>query len=101
MLEDGLIDGIRRRSPSRLTVVGAERTDTDPSSIAFFDDAASPASTTSTSSPGRVALVYALGGAEGDFGVKETADALLPDLLARPRALGFGAERAPAECSPD
>ena len=40
------------------------------------------ASTTSTSSPGKVALVYALGGAEGDFGVKDTADALLPDLLA-------------------
>ena len=31
--------------------------------------------------PGQVALVFALLGADGDFGVKEDADSLLPDLL--------------------
>ena len=31
---------------------------------------------------GQVALVFALGGAEGSFGVKETRRRLLPDLLA-------------------
>jgi hypothetical protein len=31
---------------------------------------------------GKVALVFALGGAAGNFGVKESADSLLPDLLA-------------------
>jgi Copper transport outer membrane protein, MctB len=30
---------------------------------------------------GKVALVYALAGASGHFGVKDTADSLLPDLL--------------------
>jgi hypothetical protein len=29
---------------------------------------------------GRVALVYALNGSEGNYGVKATADRLLPDL---------------------
>jgi hypothetical protein len=33
---------------------------------------------------GKVAMVFALLGAEGDFGVKETADRLLPDLLPAP-----------------
>ena len=45
--------------------------------------------------PGRVALVFALLGAQGSFGSKDTADQLLPDLLAptppgssRPRRAG-------------
>ena len=38
-------------------------------------------STTSTAIAGKVALVYALAGASGHFGVKDSADSLLPDLL--------------------
>ena len=53
-----------------------------------------PASTTSIELSGKVALVYALGGAKGEFGVKETADALLPDLLA-PSGLDFGVDQRP------
>jgi Copper transport outer membrane protein, MctB len=30
---------------------------------------------------GRVAMVFVLLGAEGNYGIKETADQLLPDLL--------------------
>jgi len=39
---------------------------------------------------GKVAMVFALLGAEGDFGIKDTADSLLPELLtpARPRKAG-------------
>jgi hypothetical protein len=35
---------------------------------------------------GRVALVYALRGAQGNFGVGENADELVPALLRRPGA---------------
>ena len=87
-VEDGIIAGIQGATPDRrrVTVVGAERTDTDPSSIGFFSDQRRrqrrqrrPARRAGSRS------CYALGGAEGEFGVKETADRLLPDLLA-PRA---------------
>ena len=41
---------------------------------------------------GRVALVYALtGAASGNFGVKDTADSLLPDLLTPDEQIAPGA----------
>ena len=43
---------------------------------------------------GQVALVYALGGAEGEFGVKDTADACCPTCLP-PANLRFGSESRP------
>ena len=84
VVEDGIIAGIQgaKQGRRRVTVVGAERTTTDPSSIGFFSDHGFASADNVDQLPGRVALVYALGGAEGEFGVKETADALLPDLLA-------------------
>jgi hypothetical protein len=95
-LEDALIEGVRSVTPSRedLAIVGVERTETDPSSIEFFADRGAATVDNVDQLPGRVAIVYALGGAEGNFGVKETADALLPDLLA-PVGLQFGAGEAP------
>ncbi len=89
LIENGIIAGMQEAfadlpGTEPVTIVGAERTTTDPSSIEFFSghDAASVDNLNQLS--GRVALVYVLGGAEGEFGVKETADALLPDLLASP-----------------
>ena len=94
-VEDGLIAGIQNALPDRrLTAVGAEATDTDPSSIAWFSDRDMASVDNVDQLAGKVALVYALGGAEGEYGVKETADALLPDLLAQP-GLDFGAEKKP------
>jgi hypothetical protein len=94
-VEDGIIAGIREALPDRrLTVVGAEATDADPSSIGFFSDRDLASVDNVDQLAGKVALVYALGGAEGEFGVKETADTLLPDLLA-PSGLDFGAEKNP------
>jgi hypothetical protein len=95
-VEGGMIAGMQaglrgRRGRSFGSLVGAESTTTDPSSIAFFADH-DAASVDNVDEPsGRVSLVYALGGAEGEYGTKETADALLPDLLAptRPR-FGLG-----------
>ena len=94
-VEDGLIAGIQSALPGRrLAVVGAEATGTDPSSIPWFTDRDMASVDNVDQLAGKVALVYALGGAEGEYGVKDTADALLPDLLA-PSGLNFGAEKRP------
>jgi hypothetical protein len=78
-LESALMAGI---TGARQPAVGIEGTTTEPSSISFFqgndlssvDDVDLPA--------GKVALVFAMLGAEGSFGVKSSADRLLPELLA-------------------
>lgn len=85
-IEDGMMEGIQTARPVQLglpqvTVVGAENTSTDPSSITFFADHDAASVDNLDQLAGEVALVYALDGAEGEFGVKETANALLPDLL--------------------
>lgn len=78
LLEAGLIDGLDAAADA---VVGAEATGADPSAIEFFE-ANELASVDSVDRiAGKVALVYALGGAAGSFGINETADSLLPDLL--------------------
>jgi hypothetical protein len=77
-LEAGLLGGM---TATRTPVVGVEPTTAEPSSISFFqgsdlasvDDIENPA--------GQLAMVFALLGAEGSFGVKGSADRLLPDLL--------------------
>jgi hypothetical protein len=77
-LESALLAGI---AGTHTATVGVETSSAEPSSIAFFgnndlssvDDVETPA--------GRVATVFALLGAEGSFGVKASADRLLPDLL--------------------
>ena len=91
-LEDGLIAGIqgatrappdrgRRRAHRRRSVARSASSPT----------AASPASTTSTRSPAGSRSSTRSAAPRASFGVKDTADALLPDLLA-PRA-GCGADR--------
>lgn len=77
-LESTLTAGM---TATRAPVVGVETTAAEPSSISFFagndlssvDDVETPA--------GKVATVFALLGAEGSFGIKGSADRLLPDLL--------------------
>jgi hypothetical protein len=77
-LESGLIDGMR---DAGATVVGVERSDADDSSIAFFEDQGVSSVDSIDLRAGEVALVFALAGAEGSFGVKASADRLLPELL--------------------
>lgn len=79
-LEEAMIDGLSGVS-DRVPVVGAERSDTEPSSVEFFAAQTAASVDNADQLTGRVSLVYALGCAEGDFGIKETADALMPDLL--------------------
>jgi len=77
-LESGLLDGI---VAAGATPVGVETTGTDSSSIQFFTSNDLSTVDNLDQVAGQVALVFALLGAEGNFGVKESADSLLPDLL--------------------
>jgi hypothetical protein len=77
-LEDGLLEGMARTGKR---VVGAERTDDDPSQIEFFTDRGLASVDNLDTVAGQVALVLALDGAQGAFGTKETAEGLLPDLV--------------------
>jgi Copper transport outer membrane protein, MctB len=77
-LEAGLMGGI---AATRVPAVGVETSTAESSSISFFQasDLASVDDVDLTA--GRLAMVFALLGADGSFGVKGTADQLLPDLL--------------------
>ncbi len=77
-LESALMDGV---SGTRTAAVGVETSTAEPSSISFFNgnDLASVDDVEMVA--GKVATVFALLGAEGSFGVKGSADRLLPDLL--------------------
>lgn len=77
-LESALLSGV---TGTHTPAVGAETSTAEPSSIAFFggNDLSSVDDVDTTA--GQVAMVFALLGAEGSFGVKGSADRLLPDLL--------------------
>ncbi len=77
-LESGLLDGI---DAVGARAVGVEDSETDPSSISFFTSHNLSTVDDMDLAAGRVSMVFALGGAEGSFGVKDSADRLLPDLL--------------------
>jgi hypothetical protein len=77
-LEEALMSGI---TATRTPAVGVETSGAESSSVSFFqsNDLASVDAVDLTA--GQVALVFALLGADGSFGVKGSADQLLPDLL--------------------
>jgi hypothetical protein len=81
-LEAALMSGI---TATRVPAVGVETSSDDSSSISFFqgNDLASVDHVDLTA--GKLAMVIALRGADGSFGVKGTADQLLPDLLTEGR----------------
>jgi hypothetical protein len=78
-LEAGLMGGI---AGTRTPAVGVETSKAEQSSVSFFvgNDLSSVDDVDLVA--GRLATVFALLGAEGSFGVKGSADRLLPDLLA-------------------
>jgi hypothetical protein len=81
-LESALLKGI---TGTRTPAVGVETTTTEPSSISFFqsNDLSSVDDVEATA--GQLSMVFAMLGAEGSFGVKGSADRLLPDLLSEGR----------------
>lgn len=76
--ESGLLGGIRA---TRAPVVGVETSTEEPSSISFFQASDLSSVDDIEMTAGQLALVFSLLGAEGSFGVKSSADRLLPDLL--------------------
>ncbi len=78
-LESALLNGI---AATRTPVVGVETSTADPSSVGFFQNNNVSSVDDMDQVAGGVAMVFAMLGAEGSFGVKGTADRLLPELLA-------------------
>jgi hypothetical protein len=80
--ESALMGGM---TATRVPAVGIEATTTEPSSVSFFqsNDLSSVDDVDLTA--GQLALVFGMLGTEGSFGVKGSADRLLPDLLTEGR----------------
>lgn len=77
--EDGLVRGLRAQD---LPVVGVETTDAESSQIEWFKDHELSSVDDLDDPIGRAAVVFALSGERGSFGVKATADGgRLPPLL--------------------
>jgi hypothetical protein len=74
-LEAAVVRGMRSTDAG---IVGVEMRSTDPSQIPFMSQHGLTSVDDVDLVAGRAALVYALLGADGQFGVKQTADQLLP-----------------------
>jgi hypothetical protein len=78
-LEEGLVIGM---NDAGLPVVGVEQTKTDPSHIRWYRDRRIASVDDIDDLAGKAALVFALAGrADGAYGVKSTAEAIMPRLL--------------------
>jgi hypothetical protein len=77
-LESALMSGI---TATRVPGVGIEATTTEPSSVSFFQASDLSSVDDVDLTAGQLAMVFGMLGAEGSFGVKSSADRLLPDLL--------------------
>jgi hypothetical protein len=77
-LESALMGGI---TGTRTPAVGVETSTAEPSSVAFFHGNDLSSVDDVDLAAGQVATVFALLGAEGSFGIKGSANQLLPDLL--------------------
>lgn len=73
-LQEGIVDGISDSAPT----AGAERSDVERSQITWYRDHGMSSVDNVDERAGRTALVYVLAGAEGRFGRKDSAEALLP-----------------------
>jgi hypothetical protein len=80
-IESALLDELRGRT---IAVVGVEASDADPSQIPRYESLQLSSSDSVDKSGGRIALVFALAGAKGNFGFKATAGQPLPDAATGP-----------------
>lgn len=76
--EDGLVEGMKRTD---VPLVGVEQTSTNPSTIKWFEDHQISSVDNVDQLTGRTSTVFVLAGANGSFGIKDTADAVLPDAV--------------------
>ena len=78
-IENGLAAGL---GDTDIPVVGAERKDTQPSHVSWYRDRGIASVDDVDDVAGRVALVYTLAGrADGAYGVKGTAEGILPRVV--------------------
>jgi hypothetical protein len=81
---DTLQDGIARGLvASGVNVVGVEQRNSDPSYVAWSRDHAMSSVDNVDEAAGRAALVFVLGGSDGAFGRRGSAQALLPPVVGR------------------
>jgi len=80
--ESALLGGM---TATRVPAVGIEATTTEPSSVSFFQSSDLSSVDDVDLTAGQLALVFGMLGTEGSFGVKGSADRLLPDLLTEGR----------------
>lgn len=76
--QTGLIAGVRA---TRVPAVGVELTATEPSQVPWYQSRRLSSVDDLDTPPGRAALVYVLAGSDGAFGVKATAESLLPSSV--------------------
>jgi hypothetical protein len=75
-VESAMVDELAKRT---IAVVGVEQTTTEPSQVSRYKSLGLSSSDSVDKSGGRIALVFALAGAQGNFGLKSSADKPLPD----------------------
>ncbi len=73
---------VRGAAETGIPAVGIEQSTTDPSNVSFYRDHGLTSVDSIDAVAGRAALVFALQGAEGAFGLKDSAQALLPQVAA-------------------
>src|SRR3954447_3695492 len=80
-IESAMVDELTKHT---IAVVGVEAMDTDPSQIGRYKSLQLSSSDAVDTSGGRIALVFALAGARGNFGFKSSASQPLPDEALAP-----------------
>ena len=80
-IESAMIDELTKHT---IAVVGVEATDTDPSQVGRYKSLKLSSSDAVDASGGKIALVYTLAGAKGNYGFKSSADQPLPDEALTP-----------------
>lgn len=79
VLQDGVVRGLEQAG---VKVVGIEPSDSDPSQIGWYRDRDLSTVDNVDENAGRAALVFVLAGADGAFGRRDSAQDLLPPVVA-------------------
>lgn len=79
-MENGIVDGL---VATGVNAVGIEERESDPSFVSWYRDHDLSSVDNVDESAGRAALVFVLGGSDGAFGRRRSAQALLPPVVGR------------------
>jgi hypothetical protein len=82
-IESAMLDALTKKT---IALVGVESSSADPSQIPRYESLKLSSVDSVDKSGGRIALVFALAGAQGNFGFKSTAKQPLPDEAVAPPA---------------